>query len=195
MWILCRTLKWPISGTFCCGFHSPFADNQPPPPRLARGWEKNLYSSFGFDIYFPRKNKRQVQNFSWLSENISTTGPESPRHISRHALLRTSFPPSSALLIEELHWWQCWIFIALFNEHEQCGRERRGNGCMLYHLWWCTLKARISAYWRRELHAEIHTWKIRFTINEECCIHKYKLTFVVYYTTRKTLQWPCKPIV
>lgn len=64
--------------------------------------EKSLL--FGFDIYFPWKNKRQVQNFSWLSQNISTTGPESPRHISWHALLRTSFPPSSALLIEELHW-------------------------------------------------------------------------------------------
>lgn len=49
---------------------------------------------------------------------------------------------------------------------------------------------RISAYWRRALHAQIHTWKICFTINEECCIYKCKWTFVEYYTTRRTLHWP-----
>lgn len=155
----------PMYGTFCCDFDSPFADNQTPPPRLTRRLEKNLYSSLAFDTYFPWKEKRQAQNFSWLSQNVSTTGPESPRHISWHALLRTSFPLSSALLIEELQgqfWWQCCIFIILFNEDEQCGRERRGNGCMLYHFWWCTLKVWLSAYRRRELHAEIYTWKIMF---------------------------------
>jgi len=72
----------PIYGTFCCCSHSPFANNQTLPTGLTRRLERNHCSSFAFDTYFPWKERRRVQNFSLLCQNVSTTGPESPRHIS-----------------------------------------------------------------------------------------------------------------
>lgn len=72
----------PTYGTFCCDFHSPFADNQTPLPRLTRRLEKNLYSSLAFDTYFPWKEKRQAQNFSWLkSKCLNYRTRKSKAHI------------------------------------------------------------------------------------------------------------------
>lgn len=93
-----------ISGAFCCGFHSPFAANQPPPPWLARRWEKNLYSSSEFDIYFPWNNKRQVRNFSRLSQNISTYRTrKSKAHTMACTVEDIISPFKCSAFIEELH--------------------------------------------------------------------------------------------
>lgn len=146
VWILCRALKWSISGAVRCGFHSPFADNQWLPSRLARRRGKKSYVVLWVWHLLSMEDKEASSElFLAQSKYLDYKTRKSTAHTMACTVEDIISPFKCSALqrnCADRFLWQCWIFITFFNKHEQCGRERRGNGCMLYHLWWCTLKVK-----------------------------------------------------